>query len=214
MKKFFAYEGKYYKVMNRIGNLIGISVLFIITSLPIITLVPSLSALYYTTVKTQRIGNGYPAKEYWKAWKRELKQGILLNILFLVTGIILLIDMLYVFQSGTVFGAISFAVLSFLVYIWLALLIYVPILLSRFSLSSFEVFKLALSMQFRHLPFTILFIGCYLIAAFVLYLMPIPTILLLPALVMYSLSFLIEKILKKYLSPEALSDEQKWYTAL
>ena len=60
MKNFFKYEGSFYRFMNKMGNMIVISLLFVVTSLPLITLIPSLSALYYATVKTVRAENGYP----------------------------------------------------------------------------------------------------------------------------------------------------------
>lgn len=214
MKNFFAYEGKYYQFMNKLGNLMGISMLFILTCLPIITIIPSLSALYYTTVKTQRAGNGYLVQEYKEAWKRELKQGIKINLCFIITVVVLILDIWYVAQSETLFGAISFAVLVLLLFVWLALLIYLPIVMSRFKLSSFALFKMSLTMSFRHLPSTLLFMVLYIGSALILYLMPIPFLMILPALLVFGMSYLMERILKKYLAAEVLDSRQSWYTLL
>ncbi|MGO4938321.1 YesL family protein [Fundicoccus sp. Sow4_H7] len=214
MKNFFAFEGKYYQFMNKLGNLMGISMMFVLTSIPIITIVPSLSALYYTTVKTQRTGNGYPVQEYKAAFKRELKQGMIFNLCFIISAIVLVLDIWYVTQSETLFAAISFAVLVLLFFIWIALFIYLPVLLSRFNLSSFALFKMSLMMLFRHLPYTLLFIIIYLLAVLILYLMPIPFLIILPAVLMFGISFLMERILKKYLASEVLNEGQSWYTML
>lgn len=213
MKNFLKYDGKFYQFMNTFGNLVILNLLFVLTSLPLITLVSSLSALYYATIKTVRSGTGYPVQEYIAAFKRELKTGIVWGVLLLITAIILYIDISYVSQSPTVFGAISFAVFCLLAFIWVSFFIYGPIVLSRFSLKRFDLFKLTIVMLFRHLPYTVLLVIGYLIVGLLIYLMPIPLLFVLPSLLIYAVSFVIEKLFKRYVKEEPEAEE-KWYTNL
>lgn len=210
MKNFFKYDGRYYRLMNKTGNILLISFLFIVTSLPLITIIPSLSALYYATVKTIRTENGYPSKEYLRAFRREWKPGVFMSILFLIVGIILYIDLRYVAQSSSLFGAISFAVLNLIAFIWFSLLIYMPVVWSRFKIPLFDLFKQSLFMIFRHLPSTILFVISYLAACVAVFLIPIPLLFLIPSLLMLGMSYIMENIFKKYMKEAAL-DSDKWY---
>lgn len=211
MKNFFNYEGSFYRFMNKMGNMIVISLLFVVTSLPLITLIPSLSALYYATVKTVRAENGYPLKEYMKAFKRDLKNGVVLSLLFIIIGLVLYVDLRYVSQSQSLFGAISFGVLSLLAFIWLSLLIYMPIVWSRFSLRKFELFKRALLMVFRHLPVTLILLLSLLVVGVAVYLIPMPLLFIFPSLWVFGVSFLFEGVLRKYMPVDALGDLEKWY---
>lgn len=214
MKKLFKYDGLFYRFMNKFGNLIILNLVFILTSLPIITLVSSLSALYYATVKTVRTENGYPVKEYWNAFKREIKKGLVMGTLLILSGIVLYIDLLYVSQLETMFGAISYAVLILLSLICITLFIFFPIVLSRFNLSLFELFKLTTFMMFKHLPYTIILFILFVAGGIVIVLVPIPLVFILPSVILFLSSFLFEKLFKKYMAIDEDVVESKWYFEL
>lgn len=213
MKKLFKYDGKFYRFMNKFGNLIILNFLFILTSIPLITIVSSLSALYYATVKTVRTENGYPVREYFEAFKREIKKGLIIGTALVLAGIILYIDLLYVSQSPSLFGAISYAVFILLALICFGLLIYYPIVLSRFKLKTMELLKLALFMLFKHLPSTILLFIIYIAAGLLIVLIPIPLVFVVPSVMLFFSSFITEKIFKHYMSIDE-NEEHKWYFEL
>lgn len=52
------------EVMGEVWNLIAVSVLWIVCSIPLITIGTSTSALYYAVVKSIRKGFGYPVREF------------------------------------------------------------------------------------------------------------------------------------------------------
>lgn len=213
MKKLFKYDGKFYRFMNKFGNLIILNLLFLLTSIPLITIVSSLSALYYATVKTVRTENGYPIREYMEAFKREIKKGLLMGTALVVSAVILYIDLLYVSQSPSLFGAISYAVFILLAIICFGLLIYYPIVLSRFKLKTMELLKLSLFMLFKHLPSTILLFIIYIAAGLVILLIPIPLVFIVPSVMLFFTSFITERIFKSYVSIEE-NEEDKWYFEL
>lgn len=80
---FFSYDGPVIKALTMAGNMILVSLYFILTCLPVVTIVPSYAALYHTTVKIIRNSKNGVTRDYFATWKQELKQGILLNLLFL-----------------------------------------------------------------------------------------------------------------------------------
>lgn len=61
-----------------------LSLLFLITSLPVVTLGASAAALYYSISKVEFHGEGYLFRTYWKAWKDNLRYGIRMTLVFFV----------------------------------------------------------------------------------------------------------------------------------
>ena len=57
MENFFSLDGKFFRFINKFTSLIALNFLFIITSLPIITIGVSFYALYQTNLKLSQIQN-------------------------------------------------------------------------------------------------------------------------------------------------------------
>lgn len=57
---------------------------FLLTCLPVVTLGAGIAALYRAVIKVRLHGEGYLFRTYWAAFKENLKQGILITVLFLV----------------------------------------------------------------------------------------------------------------------------------
>lgn len=85
----FGYDGKYVKVIDKIFNTIVLSLFWLIGCLPIITIGVSTTAMYYTAVKVIKNEEGYVLEQFLKSYRRNLKDGILLEILFAVVLFIL-----------------------------------------------------------------------------------------------------------------------------
>jgi uncharacterized membrane protein YesL len=86
--------------------------------------------------------------------------------------------------------------------------------LSRFSVGVKQLLKTSLFMAVRHLPTTILLVIITAVCLLGTYIMPI-VILVSPALWMLFLSFLLERVFKKYM-PEKSEDAEssgrdEWY---
>ena len=63
----FNYDNVLIRLLNRVGDVMILSVLFVLTSLPLITIGASITALYYTAMKSLEIEDGYIAKIHIKA---------------------------------------------------------------------------------------------------------------------------------------------------
>lgn len=82
MGEFFSSEGPLIGSLQKIGTLIVLSVCFLLCSLPLITTGAAASALYYAVAKSVRRERGYPTKEFFRAFKRNLKNGTVLTVIF------------------------------------------------------------------------------------------------------------------------------------
>ena len=65
MKGLFSADSGIGKALTKIGELVILSILWFVTSLPVITIGVSTTALYYAMVKSVRMDRGYFIKEYF-----------------------------------------------------------------------------------------------------------------------------------------------------
>ncbi|MFR8246647.1 MAG: DUF624 domain-containing protein [Roseburia sp.] len=73
MNSMFGPETKFFKVTNQIGNILLVSVLWLIGCIPVITIGTSTIAMYYAMVKAVRCEEGYVTKEFFPFLPAEFK---------------------------------------------------------------------------------------------------------------------------------------------
>ena len=83
--KLFSIDGPLYSFFSRLLDMIKLNLLWCLFSLPIVTIGASTAAAFAVTLKMVDEREGYIAKQFWNAFKANLKQGIstgLLNLFF------------------------------------------------------------------------------------------------------------------------------------
>lgn len=216
-------DNAFFSFMNRVCNILWASVLWTVTSLGVVTMGTATTALYYTVVKVIRKERGYVTRSYFHSFKENIKQGIVLNIIFLLLTIILWVDIRYAIALGednSTFGTILTGVFVFLTVISLFIMVWVYPILSRFKAGLKQIIINALLISIRHFPTTIVMLAIYAGAGYAIYMyLPLQFLILvpfiLPALISLIRSFLVERVLKKYTptpdgSPEETGEDQ-WY---
>lgn len=148
-------EHPFFEFMGNVGDWILLNVLFVLTSLPMVTIGMSLTALYKTALRRTRGESCYVFREYVQACREEWKQGTLLWLGFLFTGGLLLFDLWYAFYfwKGLLVFVGGMAVL------WGFLFSYVFALQARFSNTIKNTLKNALYLSFQNLPYTLVMLA-------------------------------------------------------
>ena len=83
--KLFSIDGPLYNFFSRLLDMIKLNFLWLLFSLPIVTIGASTAAAFAITLKMVDEREGYIAKQFWNAFKANLKQGIpagLMNLFF------------------------------------------------------------------------------------------------------------------------------------
>lgn len=83
--KLFSIDGPLYNFFSRLLDMIKLNMLWFLFSLPVVTIGASTAAAFSITLKMVDEREGYIAKQFWNAFKANLKQGIpagLLNLFF------------------------------------------------------------------------------------------------------------------------------------
>jgi uncharacterized membrane protein YesL len=149
------FDGRIFRFATKVSNLFLLNILWLIFSIPIITMGAATSALYYVTLKMVKNEEGYIVKSFWNAFRENLKQGIIIELVLLVGGVILLGDIWYFLHLGNIFGYIIAAIFSIGLSIYVLTLIFIFPLLAKYSNTVFGTLKNAVLMSLTHLPSSI-----------------------------------------------------------
>ena len=90
--KFFSVDGGLYKFISRLWDMIKLNFLWLLFSLPIITIGASTVAAYSVTLKMVDESEGYVGRQFVKAFKENWKQGIPLGLLGLLALYVIYLD--------------------------------------------------------------------------------------------------------------------------
>ncbi|MCF2570095.1 YesL family protein [Mediterraneibacter glycyrrhizinilyticus] len=151
MKKF-GIDNPFFAFMGRVGDILILNILFVITSIPVVTIGMSLSAMYRVTLRMARKECNYVAKEYFRACREEWKKSTVIWLIMLMSGGVLVFD---VTVGKDMWNALNAAV-GALIFIWGMLFTYVFAVQARFENTVKNIFKNALYMAVRHFPFTVI----------------------------------------------------------
>ncbi len=197
MGNLFNMNNFFFRFMGKLFDAVALSIVYTLVCLPIVTIGPATSALYYATVKSIRRDRSYPIKEFFKAFKRDFKQSFVVGLILVVVGVILYVDVKF---------AINFInnSLTYMRYLYLIIgivvsfiAVYIFPLISRFSLKLSELFKLSFYLALRHLLTTVVSV-ILLFGSFVLvYISAGLAIIFVPVLVNLLISIMMEKVLIK-----------------
>lgn len=90
--KFFSTDGALYKFLTRLWDMIKLNFLWLLFSLPIVTMGAATVAAYSVTLKMVDDTEGYVGRQFIKAFKENWKQGIPLGLLALFCSWVVYLD--------------------------------------------------------------------------------------------------------------------------
>lgn len=155
MNNIFGQESKFFKVMNTLGSIIGVSIMWLICCIPIVTIGASTIALYYTTAKAIRHETGYLTGEFKKSFKNNLKDGVIITVIYLFLVAVLYVDYMVINNLNSSFAVMLGGMYMLITLVMFGVFVYIFPAMSRFTMGKLGCFKLALLMTFKHLPSTI-----------------------------------------------------------
>lgn len=217
MGNFFNMDNGFFSFLGKVCDVIFLSVIWVVLCIPLITIGPANTALYYATVKVIRRERGYLFREFFKSFKLNFKRGAIIGVVLTIVYIILTFDLYASWSSlgnATSMGSILFGIYIAIILLITSFTIYVFPILSRFDMTVKQLVKTAFYMSMRHLPSSI---GMLIVtAAAIIGVMFIPLLIfLVPAVATFLNSFLMERVLKKYMpkSEDGEEDTSKdeWY---
>ena len=210
--KLFNLDSGIMRSLSKFTDCLCLSLLFLVSCIPVITIGTASTAMYYTTHKVLRHDRGYLFRDYISAFKDNFKKTTIVWILALIIGGVLWVD-LYIMnfyaKEGSPLGPLAvFFVVGMA--IWFAWVSYLFPYMARFENSVKQSMKNAILMVIVHLPMTVLMLILAVVTGLVFYMVPI-LIFLLPAVYTWIQSYILERIFRKYMSEEDRMAEDKKY---
>ena len=198
-KNLFNPESSFWSFIAKLFDVLALSLLFCVCSLPVVTLGPAAAALYDCSARCVRGGESGVYARFFRTFKNECKTGVLTTLLWLAVWAALYA--LYALTVTVANTGVPYMIVAKYAFLLLGL---VPAgvtcwlfpLLSRFTLSFRQLNRAAFQVAMTHLPRTLL---CVLIAglcitACVLWLLPL---VCLPCLMMLLFSLVMEPVMHK-----------------
>ena len=139
--------------MGRIADFIILNLLWIVCSIPIITIGASTTALYTVMLKLVKNEEGF-----LKAFKENFKQSTIMWVIFLLLGILFVVDFVVIRLMPNIVGGILQMFFLFMGLLLIAWMVYAFALQARFVNTVKNTLKNALILVFAKLPFSVLII--------------------------------------------------------
>ena len=145
------------RFLTKIADLMVLNILFCVTSIPLITIGASWTALYSVTLKMVRDEEGSVSRSYFRSFRQNFRQATLLWLGVLVVLALLVLDIrvLNGMAGGTAPGLLRVGV-EILALLGIMVLQYLFPSLARFEASLADTLKNACMMVLAHLPKTAL----------------------------------------------------------
>ena len=149
---FFVIDSPVMRFLGRIGDIMILNLVFVATSLPVVTIGAALSALYAVAMKLARGEDPSVLKEYMRAFRRSAKTATVCWLIMAAAGVLLFVD----FRLAGVFGGMVYTVIRLLLAmifgIWILTFLYLFPYIARFENTVFHSVKNALFLSAAHLP--------------------------------------------------------------
>ena len=218
MGKIFNIDGPIFKVLSRFADLFWLNLLFIVCSLPIVTIGASTTAMYYVTLKMAKDEEGYITKSFFKSFAQNFKQATGIWLIYLVVGFVLVLD-LRVANGGSLVNVLNSGTINNIVIVSACLMgvlliitqMYIFPILAQFDNTVKNTFKNSFFISIRHLPYTLLMLVIAAIPIVLMWFDPAAYILLFIvfSLVAYINSKFFNKIFANYMPKEESEESEE-----
>lgn len=206
-------NGKFNRIMTRVFDMLLLNGLFLLTSIPVVTAGASAAALYYAMAKAVYHERGQVCREYFRAWKRELRQGVCLQLIFLLIAALAGFDLYYALGLTGAMRVCYLALGGVVLFLLLPAYLYVYPLLSRVEGTVKEYLVMGMRMAAQHLLPTVLMLLLEIVLLVLTVFVP-PLLLFTPGLFNLITCPQLEKLLRRHLDyaqPVQEENQDAWY---
>ena len=201
--RFFNPDNWLWRGFGRIADFFLLSVLWLVCSIPLVTIGTASIALYDTVAHCFRYNEGSMVGRFFRTFKQELGRGILLTLLWAVLGWLLNVSYQILTQlgEGSSFWAVFSVVYFVILLIPVGMACWAVGLESRFSYSLKELHKNAAMLTLGYLPRTIAIVLIFVVFYNVLINL-VFLVMFLPAIMVNLQSMFMEPVFRKYMPEE------------
>lgn len=210
--KLFNLDSPLMQFLTKVANLMILNIITLLLCLPIVTAGPAITALYYVTLKMAKGEDPYIVQNYFKSFKQNFRQGLIIWLIMLLVIIIIAVDLVALF-SGSMTGQVVNILKIVIVVLSIILLLgglYIFPVLSRFDNTVKQTIKNSYLMAIMSLPRAVLILVFHLVPVLAVLVSTnaLPIVFMLGfATVAYWSSLQFAKIFKRFEPEEEVVEE-------
>ena len=191
----------FFRWASKLGDFCGLSVVWLLMCIPIITIIPASIAMYSSIVNCVHGNEEGSVRWFFRSFKSELLRGLGLGVLWLVIVAILAVALLFLMGQESQIGKIFSIVYMGSTLIPLSIMAWLIPTQARFEYSFTDLHKAAAYYAIAHLPTTALLLLALFAGVALMLCLPI-LLIVMPAIIVTVQCWLIEKVFVKYMDDE------------
>ena len=197
----FGFGGNYTTIVSKIFDVFMLGLLWLVCSIPLVTIGASSTALYYAMVKSVKNDDGYASTMFFRSFRKNFRQATILWLVIAVLFFLMRLNtgILMAKTSGT-FGLVMIGFYTAVAVYLLLMACYMFPALARLENDTFWFFRISLYMAARYFLTTLALAVILAMAGVLLWRIPI-LILLLPGPVAWLMGEFLERVLMKHAPP-------------
>jgi len=159
-QKLFDIDSPILRFMNKLFDMVLLTVIWAICCLPIFTIGAATTALYYVTMKMASDIEGYIFKGFFKAFKSNFKQATGIWMIMLAFGLTLIGSAWWYYKINNSLSAVALPILFIVAGLYIIVSIYIFPLLARCEVTVKQLIKMAFVMSLKNFKWTLFMIVC------------------------------------------------------
>lgn len=192
----FSYDNPMTRFLTKLGKLLWLNILWLITSLPLFTLGASTCALYYTTLRLARDEEGYLTREYFHAFRNGFPKASFFFFFIAAVTAVCCTDFFYFGKSELLaLRFLAFLIAGFLLFFLFAAVYLLP-LTAQYDNTIGGTFRAALGIASQNLHWSFCLLILNVALPLVILFRFLPLIVFGPALPVFLQSYLLNRIFK------------------
>ena len=202
----FGFNGAFTRVCSKVFDTLLLGFLWILCSLPLVTVGASSTALYYAVVKCVKNDNGYAPSEFFRSFRQNLKQATVLWVIFAVLSFIAQLNVGILMAKTDGILGLLFVGFYIAICIYLVLMAcYAFPALSRFDMGTGWILKISIYMGIRYFLTSIALLLILFCFGAIIWKLPM-LMFFAPGPAAFLMSEFLERVLKKH-EPEKAPEE-------
>lgn len=169
LQKFFNPDTPVNRLFSKIFCILYLNLLWLICSIPIVTIGPATTALCYTMLKVVSGDDSSTTNYFFHSFRQNFKQGTILGIACTLLGLLFFYDLIYyVIAPGKIISVMQI-IQIFIIFFYLMILTWVFAVLAKFDNTILNILQSAFYLSLRYFGYSIIMIISELSLSFIMF---------------------------------------------
>ena len=186
----FRFDNPVFNILSRICDMMLLNILWIICSIPIVTIGASTTALCYCMLKITRKSDSGIAAMFFQSFRQNFKQSCMITLIAVLSGLVLYVDYQLCAEMEGILKNIIRIMNCNLWVLWVIMIMYAFPVLAQFDNTVKNTLKNSLMLGIAHIDKTILIFLVNVMPVALLLILPDAFILLLPVFAVFGASLM------------------------